>query len=186
MRTKEIALVLVRILALYVLVKGLEQFTTLFQFWYPFILGNFGGSLNLGRFFLLFSITGVVLLLVGIIIWLKSKKIVLHITDDKEMSIDENDFQYKELYSLGLTLVGVVLVVENVPALLGHILQLIQYSVSEYPSDFAKYRDQTWIVTVSVLLKLAIALVLILRSSGIYGLIKKLRELGLKKNNIEE
>jgi len=117
---------------------------------------------------------------------MKSSKVVLHLTDDKDMSIDENDFQYSKLYSLGLTLVGIVLVVENVPALFSQILQLIQYSASDFPSDFAKYRDQAWIQMVSVLLKLAIALVLILRSSGVYGWIKKLRELGLKKNNNEE
>jgi len=50
MRTKAIAFVLVRILALYVVVKGLEQLTTLFQIWYPFILDDFSGSSNLGLF----------------------------------------------------------------------------------------------------------------------------------------
>lgn len=185
MKIKDLAFVLVRILALYVIVQGIGQLANLFQLLYLYNTAGVFTSLSTGLFVSTFVASALVYFLAGWLLWSQSGKLVRYMargmdSADSPQEDNSNSVARKEWYSLGLTLVGIVLVAWNIPSLIGHIVQLIQYAADEVPSAFASARRQTWIQIVADVLKLAIAFVLIFRADGIAGLIRKIRELGVK------
>ncbi|RUS45033.1 hypothetical protein [Cohnella sp. AR92] len=185
MKIKDLAFVLVRILALYAIVQGVGQLANLFQLLYFQNIAGIFTSLSAGLFILTFVACALVYFLAGWLLWSQSGKLVRYMTRgmdaaDSPQEDNSNSVALKEWYTLGLTLVGIVLAAWNIPSLIGHIVQLIQYAADEVPSAFASARRQTWIQIVADVLKLAIALVLIFRADGIAGLVRRIRELGAK------
>ncbi|THF83479.1 hypothetical protein [Cohnella fermenti] len=195
MRIKDLAFVLIRLLALYVFVQGIGQLANLFQLLY---LGRLSASLldlSVALFVSVFVASAAVYFLAGWLLWSRSGRLVRLLLKSEESSEaapeaaaapEKPAVPMKEWYSLGLVLVGIVLVAANIPALIGNIAQLIQYATSELPSAFASARRQTWIELVAVVLKLVIAFVLIFRADGIAGLIRKIRELGVREGRQTE
>ncbi|MBB6729871.1 hypothetical protein [Cohnella zeiphila] len=180
MRAKEIAFVLLRIMALYVIIRGIGQFANLFQALYPYFIDQDSGQLlNWGLIVTAILASGIIYLLAGWWLWNRTGRLVRFFAVGKnEVPEQSRPASYREWYALGFTIVGIVLLVENIPNLFLYIAQLVQIAHSEIPSGFDMLRRQTWIALVAVLLKLAIALVLVLRAHGLYGLIRKIRELG--------
>ena len=188
MKIRDLAFVLIRLLALYIIVQGIGQLGNLFQLLYFNEISD-SASTSIGLFVAVFVACAVVYFLVGWLLWSRSGRLArLLVGGDafRTEASQETSVPLREWYSLGLTLVGIVLVAQNIPGLVGYIIQLIQYATSELPSAFADARHQTWISLTAVLLKLAIAFVLIFRADGIAGLIRKIRELGVKDDRQTE
>ncbi|MBB6634899.1 hypothetical protein [Cohnella thailandensis] len=183
MKIRDLAFVLIRLLALYIIVQGIGQLGNLFQLLYFNEISGDAASTSIELFVAVFVACAVVYFLVGWLLWSRSGRLVRFLVGGdafRSEASQETSVPLREWYSLGLTLVGIVLVAQNVPGLVGYIMQLIQYATSELPSAFAAARQQTWIALATVVLKLAIAFVLIFRADGIAGLIRKIRELGVK------
>lgn len=189
MKTRDLAFVLIRVLALYVLIQGVGRLVRLIEILFPYFTDDgFADTFNVGLLVLFSAGSGIMLLAVAALLWVKSDKAAsLAAPANREGSEGEPlpRFPFSEVYALGLTLVGVVVLVETLPSLLGQIVQLIQYSTSEYPSAFEKNTWDAWIQLSADAIKLALAAVLVLRPHGMYGAIRKLRELGFRRSEGE-
>jgi len=172
-----IAFVLVRILALYVLIKGLGYLINLVQLLYPLFIDFMNGTLHYWVILLLSSLTGILFIILGFILWNRTERIVVKLVDNVELNAEgPTTSNFKDLYVLGFTLVGMVLFAETLPDAITAVVQLFQNSVLSTDNQI---RNVTALI--GQCLKLILSIALIFRASGIYGVLMKLRELGARK-----
>jgi hypothetical protein len=181
MKFKDLSFILVRVLALYSIVRGIELLINIIQIMYPLLVDAPGMPLLQFRIItFLSSLTGLFMLGVGLFIWTKTTWIVRLISRDHEMSSEElQTVQNNDWYTLGLTLIGVYVFIESCPNLINLIGQLFQYSRSGYLETFAGQRVQIWLQIGAIVLKLILAAVLVLKAAGVSAALSKIRGLGL-------
>jgi hypothetical protein len=124
-------------------------------------------------------LSALLLIVVSIILWFKAPKISKYVSGNREENLEFKGGSIKEMYILGLTIVGVIIVVTSLPLLVMSVGQAIQYIIDKKPLG-ERYLNELWLHIGTLGFKLLLGLFLVLRAEGIYGMIKSFRDLGLK------
>jgi hypothetical protein len=182
MKIRDLTFVLIRILSLYTIINGLGHLINILQIIYPYYFEDVGPTFNVLGITLLALITGVLLIAIGLFIWSKTSWIAsLIVRDHKFNPEDIAAVKESQLYTLGLTLVGTFVFIESLPSVISLIGQLIQLSTTEFAESLGDQRNKVWLQIGVQTFKLALALALVLRTRGIYALVRKIRDIGNEK-----
>lgn len=182
MNPRDLTFVLIRILSIYTIIKGLGHFINILQIIYPYYFEDVGQMFNVWGITLLALITGILLLVIGLFIWIKTAWISGLIVRDHKFSAEEiAAVKESQLYTLGLTLIGTFVFIESFPTLISLIGQLIQLSTTEFADALVDQRDKVWLQIGVQTFELALALALVLRARGVTVLIRKIKDMGSEK-----
>ena len=182
MKIKTFTFAIVRLLSIYVMIRGLEHLTNMIQLLYPSVWENAENSFSAGLLVMLMVATGVILIVIGVGLWMGASRIAQWILGDKEAEVNSLSIRNNDLYTVGLILIGIVLLVNNIPGLLGYIGHLVQIAHMDVAEAFDRQRSQAWIELGVTILKLVLAGILIIRPGNLTKLILKLRKLGAGDN----
>ncbi|MCL6458254.1 MAG: hypothetical protein K6T85_09640 [Gorillibacterium sp.] len=186
MKLKEITFLLVRVLALYVAIRGLEQLTNMIQVLYPSIWGDIESSFSTGNLLIMMLATGIILIGIGVVLWFGASRIVKMILGDKEAEVSSLSIRDNTLYTVGLALIGITLLVNNIPALFGYIAKLVEISHMDVAEAFDRNRDLAWIELGVTTVKLVLAAFLIIKPTSLSRFIMGLREVGTGDSHKQE
>jgi hypothetical protein len=187
LKLSNLSFVLVRLLALYFVIHGLQLVVG-----FLFSIGNFyagGDTVPIGNIYVWSSgLPSLVPLIGGILLWKFAQRIVSRIGGTQESSSEDagRDIEASQIYVAGFILAGVVLALVALPMLVGNVVQLIQFAAYSDIFEFDREKDKLWVNLAVNTLKVLIAIVLILRADGLRGLIFKARELGGRKKEVSE
>lgn len=127
-----------------------------------------------------------VLLILGIVLWIKADKISKYIIfeeDDIDDDIDDDmTLNMDELQYIALSIVGIIVLINVIPEFLREIPNVIQLKNNVIQSDLFAYAKIISSV-VEKIIRLILGCLLVLRAKGIVGFIRKIQGLGLDDIN---
>lgn len=173
MRLKDLTFVAVRLLAIYIFIQGLGRSFNVIEPILPnLILSDEARVANpsLLAILLVYLIPGSIFIIISLILWFTTVRVVNLILHTRDSELDFNHDNLYGIFITGLSIVGIIVVVNGLPPLVMNIAQLFQI-----PSDMVTntYRNNVVSALVSNLIKLILGLILVFRGGSIYRIIMK-------------
>lgn len=175
MKLKELAFVLVRLLAVYIFVRGLVYLSNAAQFAWTMLVDTkaYDGATSLTLIWALSLLPGVLFIGISLLLWKKAGAAAARITGDKEAAAaDWSAVKNSDLYRLGCTLVGIVIIILTLPELISNIAQLFQVRAFDYVV-YKPFLITAWSEIAVSVLKLVLAFLLIKNTDVIYRWVQR-------------
>lgn len=177
MTTRDIAKLSCKILAIYTVVNAIKVFGYI-----AFSSSSFLQQLNIGTKILLIITSFmpfVLLSVLGIILWLYADQFAKHIVSDKDLPVEELKPNSENIQVIAFTVVGIFVLADAIPRLTEVFSSIILlHSLQE--QHIRTIHADTIARAIGLIIQFIIGFWLFLGSHGIVGLLKKLREAGIK------
>lgn len=181
MTNKDIARLSCKLLSIYTLIsaiKSLNYFVVL-----PF--QEYGtGMFNI--MIVLTAIPSTFLFASGIILWVYADKLVKHLVPDKELAAGDPRRGLEDIQGVAFSVVGILILSDAAPKLMQVLLSIVLLLKLQYAIPNEWLNVTTITRSTGLVIQLIIGFWLFLGSRGIVGLLRKLREAGLKPSNNED
>jgi hypothetical protein len=169
---KVIATVACRVLSIYSIIKGLERSVYLITL--PFLFEDIDKNALFSIIFI-YVIPSITLIITAILLWVKASRISeLIIPSSNESEINKIDLNIIELQSVAFSVVGLIVLVRLIPDTLDIIPQIKHLSGDNVPFR-SIFKLEIVISIVETIIKLIIGLLLLFKSSGFVGMLRKTR-----------
>ena len=179
MNEKNIANIACKVLSIYVIVLGIKQIS--------YLLGiSLTGYLNLGfsnntiiQAVFISILPSIILIITGLILWIKSKKISSHmICENEAIETHKTSIDVYELQSAAFSIVGIVILINLIPDIGALISKQAIFSGDYIPKETI-YRFEIKVSITEMIIRFIIGLLLLFKSKGLVGFIKNLQHAGL-------
>ncbi|MFX3632051.1 MAG: hypothetical protein ACE3L7_08215 [Candidatus Pristimantibacillus sp.] len=171
MRLKELTFVLVRLLAVYIFIRGLVYLSNVVQFAWTSLADTSAASLTL--MWALSLLPGVLFIGISLLLWKKAGAAAARMTGDKEAAAaDWSAIKNSDLYRLGFILAGIVIIILTLPELISNIAQLFQVKAIDYVV-YKPFLISAWSEIAVSVLKLILAFFLITNTDVIYRWVRR-------------
>lgn len=174
---KVITTIACRVLSIYTVIKGLER--SFYLFGIPFITDQLDKNTLINILFI-YVVPSILIIVMGVLLWLMAPRIserMIPSRNDRE--INKIDLDIIELQSAAFSVVGLVVLIRLIPDIFNIVPQIAQLSGDFIPTGTV-FRLEIKISIIRTFIKLIIGLLLLFKSSGIVGVVKNLRKVGLK------
>lgn len=179
MSEKNIAKIACRVIAIYIMIKGLEQAFYLFGIFYykPSVIQGFDRNTIIQM--ILGSIIPLAFyIILGIILWVKATKISNYMIDD-DTENNKTNINVNRLQSAAFSVVGLIILVKLIPEILNFIPRLAYFSGDYIPKETIIWLEIK-VSIIGIVIKFIIGLLLLFKSRGLVGFIKGLQKAGLR------
>lgn len=178
MSEKSIAKIACRVIAIYIMIKGIEYISCFFSMSLQPYFGQ-GIDKNMMLQMILGSILpSVILIILGIILWVKATKISDYMIDD-DVEANKTNINVNELQSAAFSVVGLMILIKLIPEI-SNLIPRLAYFTGEYIPKETIVWLEIKISIIGMIIKLIIGLLLLFKSRGLVGFIKKLQKAGLR------
>lgn len=182
MKERKIALISCRVLSIYIFVQGIMHISNFISFSLTSLLDQSFKISYKNQIILMSLLPACVLLILGIVLWIKADKTSKYIIFEEDDIDDDMTLNMDELQYIALSIVGIIVLINVIPEFLREIPNVIQLKNNVIPSDLFAYAKIISSV-VEKIIRLILGFLLVLRAKGIVGFIRKIQGLGLDDIN---
>lgn len=180
MNVRGLAYIFMRILAIYILIQGIQRLFTYLQFINP----NFRGmleELNFSYMLWAYTIPAILMVILSIVLWLFAKKWSTFMIADRTEELNLDSDRFREWYVLAFTVAGIVIFVTTISPLMMHTAELMRIRASGHNFIADVHMRGHWLQWWGTVAKLALGIVLVIGAKGLYNILQRIRNVGSEK-----
>ena len=180
MNEKGIAKIACKVLSIYSVIKGMERIAYLISITLQPSLNQGFDKGMISQMIFISIIPSITLIIIGVILWVMSSKISeLMVNDTDGRIVNRTEINIIEFQSAVFSVVGLLILVNLISEISSLIPQIAELS-GEYIPTGTTYRLKVKVSIIEIVVKLIIGLLLLFKASGLVGVVKNLRRVGLK------
>lgn len=176
---KNIANIACKVLSIYIIVLGIKHISFLLSV-------SLSGYISLGfnkstiiQAVFISILPSIILIVAGLILWIKSAKISSHmICDNESIETNKTSINFYQLQSAAFSIVGIIILINLIPDI-GSLISKLAFFTGDYIPKQTIYRFEIKVSITEMIIRFIIGLLLLLKSKGLVGFIKNLQHAGL-------
>ncbi|MEW6276602.1 MAG: hypothetical protein AB1556_16015 [Bacillota bacterium] len=183
MTSKDIARLSCKLFSIYTLINAIKSL----NYFVVLPLQGKSGTGMIATTLILTALPSTLLFASGIILWLYAGKLANYLVPDKMPDKDPpsggSQIRVEDIQAVAFSVVGIFILVDAAPKLIQIVFNIILLSKLQHaiPGDWVNFTTITRIV--ELVIQLILGFWLFFGSRGIVGLLKRLREAGVKDSN---
>lgn len=177
MKLKDLAYLAVRILSIYLFLLGLSKIVEVLNIAVPTYLQVIDYNISFLEVFLVVGVPGFILILFSMILWLFAEKLSVYLIP-KNAEETEYSVQAKDLEGFVLSLVGLILMILSFTMM---VRQGMNYNnMAKHAMQFD--REGFIFTFTEEVIRFLIGIILLFKAEGFALLLRKIRNMGLKRD----
>lgn len=179
MANKDIARLSCKLFSIYTLINAIKSL----NYFVVLPLEGKSGTGMIATTLILTALPSTLLFASGIILWLYADKLANYLVPDKDLPLEDPQIRVEDIQAAAFSVVGIFILVDAAPKLIQIVFNIILLSKLQHaiPSEWVNLTTITRIV--ELVIQLVLGFWLFFGSRGIVGLLKRLREAGVKDSN---